>query len=106
MGAFHWGSDGTLHEFRGQKRRAGDYIEFLTNLQRDYCARRERDVRQIGFQVVTVTKAWKSGGPTASMANLVADYAGGMIDRHNYFGGGAGGHVITEGDVVTKTHLA
>ncbi|MCP4784150.1 MAG: hypothetical protein GY903_25610 [Fuerstiella sp.] len=106
MGAFHWGSDGPLHEFRGQKRRAGDYIEFLTKLQRDYYTRREREVRRIGFQAVTVTTAWKSGGPAASMANLVADDAGGMIDRHNYFGGGAGGHVITEGDVVTKTHLA
>lgn len=106
MGAYHWGSDGPLHEFRGQQRRAGDYIEFLTKLQRDYYVRREREVRQIGFRAVTVTTAWKSGGPAASMANLVADYAGGMIDRHNYYGGGAGGHVITEGAVNSKTHLA
>ncbi len=106
MGAYHWGSDGPLHEFRGQERRAGDYIEFLTKLQRDYYVRREREVRQIGFKGVTVTTAWKSGGPAASMANLVADSAADMIDRHNYYGGGAGGHVITEGDVITKTHLA
>ncbi|MDP7017639.1 MAG: hypothetical protein QGG36_17680 [Pirellulaceae bacterium] len=105
MGAFHWSGEGPLHEFRGQERRAGDYIAFLTKLQRDYYTRREREVRQLGFQGVTVTTAWKSGGPAASMANLVADSAGGMIDRHNYFGGGSGGHVITEGDVVTKTHL-
>ena len=105
MGAYHWGSEGPLHEFRGQERRAGDYIEFLTKLQRDYYVRRESEVRQIGFRAVTVTTAWKSGGPAASMANLVADSAGGMIDRHNYYGGGAGGHVIIEGEVVTKTHL-
>ncbi len=106
MAAYHWGSDGPLHEFKGQERRAGDYIEFLTKLQRDYYTRREREVRDLGFHAVTVTTAWQSGGPAASMANLVADSACGMIDRHNYFGGGAGGHVITEGDVIASTHLA
>ncbi|HRX79866.1 MAG TPA: hypothetical protein P5307_12435, partial [Pirellulaceae bacterium] len=106
MAAYHWGSDGPLHEFSGQNQRAGDYIEFLTKLQRDYYVRREQEVRQLGFKAVTVTTAWKSGGPAASMANLVADSAGGMIDRHNYYGGGAGGHVITEGDVITSTHLS
>jgi hypothetical protein len=40
------------------------------------------------------------------MANLLADSAAGMIDRHNYFGGGAGGHSIAEGTVVNATHLA
>lgn len=105
MGAYHWGSDGPLYEFKGQQRRAGDYIEFLARLQRDYYARREAEVRQAGFQGVTVTTAWKSGGPAASMANLYADTAADMIDRHNYFGGGAGGHVIVEGDVSNRTHL-
>jgi len=105
MGAYHWGSDGPLHEFKGQQRRAGDYIEFLARLQRDYYARRENEVRQAGFGGVTVTTAWKSGGPAASMANLYADTAADMIDRHNYFGGGAGGHAIVEGNVSNQTHL-
>ena len=105
MGAYHWGSDGPLHEFRGQERRAGDYIEFLARLQRSYYARRETEVRQAGFRGVTVTTAWKSGGPAASMANLYADTAADMIDRHNYFGGGAGGHAIVEGNVSNGTHL-
>jgi len=105
MGAYHWGSDGPLHEFRGQQRRAGDYIEFLARLQRDYYARREAEVRSAGFRGVTVTTAWKSGGPAASMANLYADTAADMIDRHNYFGGGAGRHVIVEGDASNQSHL-
>ena len=29
-----------------------------------------------------------------------------MIDRHNYFGGGAGGHGIAEGKVNNASHLA
>ena len=39
------------------------------------------------------------------MANLFCDTAADMIDRHNYNGGGAGGHVITEGKVNNESHL-
>lgn len=106
MGAAHWGADGPLYEFRGQARRAGDYIEFLADLQRTYYQRRESEVRNAGFQGVTVTTAWKSGGPAASMANLYADISADMIDRHNYFGGGEGRHRIVEGKVHTGTHLS
>ena len=106
MGAHHWGADGPLYEYEGQTRRAGDYIAFLTELQRGYYERRERQVRQTGFEGVTVTTAWRSGGPAASMANLYADTAADMIDRHNYFGGGDGGHAIVEGKVNNETHLS
>lgn len=105
MGAFHWGADGPLYEFKGQTRRTGDYIEFLARLQRDYYARRQAAVRDAGFQGVTVTTAWRAGGPAASMANLYADTAADMIDRHDYFGGGDGGHRIVEGKVSIATHL-
>ncbi len=105
MGAYHWGADGPLHEFAGQFRRAGDYIEFLAKLQRSYYSRREAEVRKIGFGGVTVTTAWRSGGPAGSMANLYADTAADMIDRHDYFGGGEGRHRIVEGAVINKTHL-
>ena len=105
MSAYHWGGDGPLHEFNGQVRRAGDYIEFLAGLQRSYYARREEEVRRIGFRGVTVTTAWRAGGPAASMANLYADTAADMIDRHNYFGGGDGGHRLVEGKVNNQTHL-
>jgi hypothetical protein len=54
---------------------------------------------------VTVTTAWKAGGPAASAANLWADDAMDAIDRHNYFGGGAGGHSITTGSVSNDTHM-
>ncbi|MDB5388339.1 MAG: Endo-beta-mannanase, partial [Planctomycetaceae bacterium] len=105
MAAYHWGSDGPLHEYAGQPRRTGDYIEFLTKLQREYFERRVKQMRDAGFKGVTVTTAWKSGGPAAEMANLYSDTAADAIDRHNYFGGGAGGHGIIEGEVDNKTHL-
>ncbi|MGC9355408.1 MAG: hypothetical protein ACP5D9_16285, partial [Mariniphaga sp.] len=37
--------------------------------------------------------------------NLRADYEVGMIDRHNYFGGGAGGHRLAEGPVKNESML-
>ena len=60
MGAHHWGSDGPLYEYKGQTRRAGDYIEFVTRIQRDYYTRREQEVRGLGFKGVTVTTAWRT----------------------------------------------
>jgi hypothetical protein len=105
MGAHHWGSEGPEYEFAGQDRRCGDYIEFLTSIQREYFTRRVTQLRDAGFKGVTVTTAWKSGGPGASLANLYCDTAADCIDRHNYFGGGDGGHNIVAGKVNTSTHL-
>ena len=53
-----------------------------------------------------MSTAWKAGGPAASAANLWTDDAVGAIDRHNYAGGGAGGHGITTGPVNNETHLS
>ncbi len=105
MGAHHWGSDGPLYEYAGQERRCGDYIEFLASIQREYYERRIKQMRDVGFKGVTVTTAWRSGGPAADLANLYCDAAGDSIDRHNYFGGGEGGHRIVEGAVDAATHL-
>jgi len=106
MGAHHWGSDGPQYEYAGQTRRCGDYIEFLTSIQKEYYERRIQQMRDAGFKGVTITTAWKSGGPGASLANLYCDTAGDCIDRHNYFGGGDGGHGIVEGKVNNATHLS
>ena len=105
MAAFHLGGQGPLFEFEGQTRRAGDQIEFLTELQREFYGRREKELRNLGFKGVTVTTAWRSGGPAADPANLYCDTAADMIDRHNYFGGGAGGHGISLGKVSNGSHL-
>ena len=103
--AFHWGADGPRYEYKGATRRCGDYLEFLAGIQRGYYARRQKELRDIGFRGVTVTTAWK-GIRSSSLPNLWCDAAGDMIDRHNYFGGGAGRHRIVEGDVNTATHLS
>jgi hypothetical protein len=105
MGAYHWGKDGPLYEYQGQRRRAGDYIGFLTGLQKEYFTRREKEIRALGFKGITVTTAWKAGGAAASLGSLYCDDTADMIDRHNYVGGGAGRHRIIEGNAWNKTHL-
>jgi hypothetical protein len=105
MGAHHLGEDGATYEMTGQNRRAGDFIHFLTDLQRGFYERRERELRELGFKAVTVTTAWRSGGPAADPANLYCDSAADMIDRHNYLGGGDGGHAIKAGKVQNESHL-
>ena len=53
-----------------------------------------------------MTTAWQVGGSATDPANIWTDTVGSMIDRHNYAGGGAGGHGITEGKVNNESHLA
>ena len=95
-------------QMKGKKpdRRMGDFIRFLTDVQRGFYERREKEFRDLGFKGVTVTTAWRAGGSAAGAANLYCDTAMDMIDRHNYFGGGAGGHRITIGKVNNASHLS
>ncbi len=86
-------------------KRLGDFIRFCTELQRSYYERRIKELRAMGTKAVTVTTAWHAGGAIANPANLYCDTAADMIDRHNYFGGGAGRHRITTGEVHNSTHL-
>ncbi|MGI9244055.1 MAG: hypothetical protein ACR2RV_24875 [Verrucomicrobiales bacterium] len=92
--------------FAGQTGRAGDCIRFLAELQRAVFEDCEKEIRRAGFRGVTVTTAWQVGGAATDPANIWTDCAGDMIDRHNYYGGGAGGHGITEGKVNNASHLA
>ncbi len=92
--------------FTGRTKRAGDCIEFLAGLQRAEFETCEKAIRAAGFKAVTMTTAWQVGGSATDPANIWTDTIGSMIDRHNYAGGGAGGHGITEGKVNNESHLA
>ncbi len=92
--------------FAGQTKRAGDFIEFLAELQKSEFESCEKAMRDAGFKAVTMTTAWQVGGSASDAANIWTDTVGSMIDRHNYAGGGAGGHGIAEGRVNNESHLA
>lgn len=104
--AWEMEADGPFFNKNTEKARMGDFIRFLAEMQRGtYDTYRQR-LRGIGYQGMVVSTAWMAGGPAASAANLWTDDVGDAIDRHNYFGGGAGGHGITTGSVNNGTHLA
>ncbi len=96
----------TVRGTRPRSPRLGDYVRFLAELQRSYYEQRVRDLRSIGYKAVVITTAWRAGGAAADAANLWCDTAGGMIDRHNYFGGGAGHYYIAPGRVNNRSELA
>jgi hypothetical protein len=103
--AWEMAADGPFFNKSTEKARMGDFIRFLAEMQRDTYQTYFDRLRGVGFDGVVVSTAWQAGGPAANAANLWTDDAGTAIDRHNYFGGGAGGHNITTGSVNNDTHL-
>lgn len=106
MGPWELPGEGPRGAFAGKTQRAADYIRFLAEMQRDNFAACEKAIRATGFKALTVTTGWQVGGAATEAANIWTDAIGSMIDRHNYFGGGAGGHGITEGKVNNASHLS
>ncbi len=102
--AWEMEGDGPRSNKTAERIRMGDFIRFLAEMQRRTYATYEQRLRELGYKGVTVSTAWRAGGPAADAANLWTDDAMGAIDRHNYCGGGAGGHGITTGAVNNGTH--
>lgn len=90
---------------RAERRRMGDFIQYLAETQRGYYERREKRLRDLGYQASTLTTAWRAGGAAADPANLWCDMAAGAITRHNYFGGGDGNHNVAAGKVNNGMHV-
>ena len=105
MGPWELDQSGIRGHFAGQTARAGDTIRFLTGMQREHYAACEKAVRATGFKAQTVTTNWLGGSGLLDQANIYSDTIGSMIDRHNYAGGGAGGHGIAEGQIYADSHL-
>ena len=105
LGPWELDMEGPRGALAGKTRRAGDYVRFLTGLQRGLYSDCEKAIRGTGFRGQTVTTNWLSGSPAADPANIFSDTVGSLIDRHNYAGGGAGGHGIGEGAIYADSHL-
>lgn len=106
MGPWELPGEGPRGAFDKLAKRAGDYIEFLTEMQAGFYKRCESALRDAGFKAITITTAWQVGGAATDPANIFTDTIGSMIDRHNYAGGGEGVHGIKEGKVNNESHLA
>jgi len=73
-----------------------DKANFLYDEQIKFYKRFEKAVRETGYKGPIVGSCWQAGTGLAHLLNLHADAEVGMIDRHNYFGGGQG-HSLAPG---------
>ncbi len=105
MGPWEMDTSGIRGKFAGNTARAGDTIRFLAEMQMENYNACEKAVRATGFKAQTVTTNWLGGSGLLDQANIYTDTIGSMIDRHNYAGGGAGGHGIAEGQIYADSHL-
>jgi len=88
-----------------ERARMGDFIRFLAETQRSYYEKRLLRLHELGYKALAVSTAWRAGGPAADPANIWCDDAMDLVTRHNYFGGGVGGHNIRAGEVSNESHM-
>lgn len=105
-GLFSWEYETALKENRPMAQHILDKMRFLYEKQVEFYNKFEKAIRQTGYKGVLIGSCWQAGSGIAHFYNLYADYQVGMIDRHNYFGGGAGGHRLDTGAVKNEYMLA
>lgn len=76
-----------------RSRRLLDTLEFLYGLQCAAYDRYVKAVRDAGYEGEILGSNWQAGRALSHYYNLHSDYRVGLIDRHNYFGGGDGGKI-------------
>jgi len=76
-----------------RKRRLMDSLVFLYELQNEFYARYVKALRAAGYEGEVLASNWQAGRAMSHYYNLHSDYLVGLIDRHNYFGGGGGGKI-------------
>jgi hypothetical protein len=94
-------------EKRGEKtpRFLLDMALFLFEEQMKFYRRFEKAVRETGYKGPLVGSCWQAGSGVTHFYNLYADYEMGIVDRHNYFGGGTG-HRLVPGKFSNESMLA
>ncbi|MGQ9574837.1 MAG: hypothetical protein ACUVUC_05930 [Thermoguttaceae bacterium] len=99
-----WDPDqlGGSQAFRRQ--RLLDTLEFLYQLQCECYDRYVKAVRQAGYTGEILGSNWQAGRALSHFANLHSDWRVGLIDRHNYFGGGpsAGNQPFQNGSMLQQ----
>jgi len=68
-----------------------DTMEFLISLQDEFYDNTVAAIRQTGYEGEIIASNWQAGSMTGHYWNLLSDRRIGLIDRHNYFGGGVRG---------------
>jgi len=76
-----------------KRRRLFDTMQFLYDIQNDFYSRYVKAIRDAGYDGEILASNWQAGRAFSHYYNLHSDYLVGLIDRHNYFGGGSGGKI-------------
>lgn len=94
-----------LSDKRTQKR-LYDTALFLYETQNKFYERYVKAIRDTGYKGTILASCWQAGDDIAHYYNLHSDYLFGYIDRHNYYGGGIGGHQLAPGKYESTSMLA
>ncbi|MBI9070268.1 MAG: hypothetical protein JEY94_01635 [Melioribacteraceae bacterium] len=82
-----------------------DMARFLYEEQMKFYKKFEIAIRETGYKGVLIGSCWQAGSGISHYYNLSADHILGMIDRHNYFGGGTG-HTLRKGKMQNESMLS
>lgn len=94
-----------ITENRPVKQHVVDKLNFLFEEQAKFYTKFLEAVRATGYKGTIVGSCWQAGTGLSHLYNLYADYQVGMIDRHNYFGGG-NGHNLKTGKMTNASMLS
>lgn len=104
-GMFSYGYQAAYEKGAAMEQHLLDKMQFLHERQLAFYKRFEKAIRKTGYKGVLVGSCWQAGMGPSHYYNLHADYQTGMIDRHNYWGGGTG-HQLKPGKVKNQPMLA
>jgi hypothetical protein len=82
-----------------------DKAMFLYEEQNNFYTKFVHAIRSTGYKGLIVGSCWQAGSGLAHLLNLRADYNAGVVDRHNYFGGGTG-HTLVPGKVKNEAMVS
>lgn len=75
--------------YTDRRQRLLDTMQFLYEIQNAFYDRYVQAIRDTGYDGEIVASNWQAGRAFSHYYNLHSDYRIGLIDRHNYFGGGS-----------------
>lgn len=73
-----------------KRQRLLDTMLYLYEIQNAFYDRYVAAIREAGYEGEILGSNWQAGRAFSHYYNLHSDYRVGLIDRHNYFGGGSG----------------
>ncbi|SFE82608.1 hypothetical protein [Thermoflexibacter ruber] len=104
-GLFSWEYEQAIKNKQPVKQHILDKIAFLYEEQIKFYNKFVAAIRATGYKGTIVGSCWQAGTGISHLYNLYADYQVGIIDRHNYFGGGQG-HDLKAGKFDNSSMLS